>query len=164
MRRIRDPQLNKIYPDPEGAGHLTKGAYRQRKEKVDSDHETLHNNWQNQNGMPQQFDVGRLKSPMWQKDRDMFKPFIKEGSRTKIYTTDHGNTIVKKKDKKYKTTWESKYEHPVESSYKVSTAKFLNMEVDPQDVDELPGDIWVSLYNLDDILKRDFENLKHKTK
>jgi hypothetical protein len=157
MRRIRDPQLNKIYPDPEGPGHLTKGAYEKRKEKVDSDHQTLHNQWEVQSGMPQQFDVGRLRSPMWQIYRDYFNKQIKQKKRP--------DTARNKYKKPLKADWESKWEHP--DKHGKTTKEMLKMDTTEQEARKLTnnqGKNWLSDEIVEDILNKISVDLKHKRK
>jgi hypothetical protein len=79
--RSRDPQLNETYPAGDGSGHLTEKAYDSRKQAILDQHTKAHEKWAAQDGMPQHFDVGRLRSPMWQYYRKFFNKQLKEKKR-----------------------------------------------------------------------------------
>jgi hypothetical protein len=153
--RARESQLDKTYPEPPGPGHLTIKAYDSRKQAMSDQHQAFHDNWAAQGGMPHHFDVGRLSSPMWQVYRNFFNKQHKEKKRPE-------RAGKKRYRKPLKADWESKWEHP--DKHGQTTKEMLNMTTEQRDIDEVTNNEWISNQVVDDVLKKDFVDLKHKSK
>jgi hypothetical protein len=61
-----------------------------------------------------------------------------------------------------KADWESKWEHP--DAHDLTTKEMLNMTAGANDAEEVATDQWLSNEVVDDILRKTFVDLKHKSK